>query len=98
MTRFRLVSGIRPGAPVSFTFNDMQMTGYKGESIAAALLRAGVLSQRVSPRDKAQRGYYCGMGQCWECAVRVEGLNTVRSCMMPVMQGMAISTADEDIS
>ncbi|RJE87407.1 (2Fe-2S)-binding protein [Paracoccus onubensis] len=98
MPRFRHVPGIQPGQPVDFTFNGTAMSGHQGESIASALLRAGILSQRISPRDAGQRGYYCGMGQCWECAVRIDGRRTVRSCMEPLAHGMTIFTADEGIS
>ncbi|WJS85366.1 (2Fe-2S)-binding protein [Paracoccus sp. TOH] len=97
MGDFRLIPGVKPGPIISFTFNGAAMTGHQGESIASALLRAGMAAQRISARDGARRGYYCGMGQCWECAVWVEGLNTVRSCMEPVEAGMVIRTGDEGV-
>jgi len=30
------------------------------------------------------------MGVCWECAVEVEGLGTVRGCMFPVREGLVV--------
>ncbi|MEJ8570444.1 (2Fe-2S)-binding protein [Microbaculum marinum] len=91
----RFIDGIRPaGASVRFTFEGRQMTGFEGESIASALMRAGVQDLRVTARLQEARGYYCGMGICWECAVRVEGHGVVRSCAFPLSEGIAIELAD----
>lgn len=97
MARYRSVTGVRRGAEVTFTFNGQPFTGHEGDTIAGALMMSGVLSQRVSPRDYSRRGYYCGMGQCWECAVHITGLGVVRSCMEPLVAGIVVHSADEDI-
>lgn len=86
----RLIPGIAPGATVGFTFNGEAMEGYEGEGVAAALMRAGIRATRATTRRGEPRGYYCGMGVCWECAVEVEGLGTVRGCMFPVREGLVV--------
>lgn len=97
MARYRSVPGVQRGAEIGFTFDGRALTGHQGDSVAAALMAAGVPSQRVAPRDGGPRSYYCGMGQCWECAVRVQGLNVVRGCMEPLVAGMVLNSADKDI-
>lgn len=97
MASFRSVPGVRRGAEIGFSFDGHALTGHQGDSIAAALLAAGLPGQRVSPRDGDSRGYYCGMGQCWECAVRVQGLGVVRACMEPLVAGMVLHPADKEI-
>jgi len=97
MTKYRQIPGVRPGEPVAFTFNGLPLSGHEGDSIAAALMRAGVTSQRHSSRDNAARAYYCGMGQCWECAVHIDGIGTVRSCMQRLAPDMVLATADKDL-
>lgn len=97
MLKMRLIAGIQPGKTVGFTIDGVDLSGYESESIAAALMRAGLIAQRTSPKSGEPRGYYCGMGQCWECAVRVEGQGVVRSCLHPVAQGIKVHSADKDI-
>lgn len=93
----KLIAGVRPGAPLQFTFDGQTMEGFTGESIVSALLRAGILSQRVSAKRIEPRGYYCGMGLCWECAVRVKGEGIVRGCAFPLRSGLDVRTADESL-
>ena len=63
---------------------------YPGESLAAALLAAGIVRLRYSPRAGTPRGAFCLMGVCQECVVQVDGRNT-ESCLRPVRQGMVVS-------
>ncbi len=58
-------------------------------TVAVALLNAGVFAFR---RDLsgAPRAPLCGMGSCFECRVRVDGVANVRSCLLPVRDGMHI--------
>jgi predicted molibdopterin-dependent oxidoreductase YjgC len=53
-------------------------------------MRAGIIGVRTTPRRQELRGYYCGMGICWECAVAVEGVGIVRSCMFPASDGLVV--------
>jgi len=61
-----------------------------GESLAAALLRAGCLRFRVSCTGQG-RAPLCGMGTCYECQVRVQG-RWVRACLEPVRDGLEVRT------
>ena len=65
------------------------VAAHAGESLAAALLAAGVLRLRDSPRQVAPRGALCFMGVCQECVVRVNGA-TVQACLVRVAAGMDV--------
>ncbi|HEY6630376.1 MAG TPA: (2Fe-2S)-binding protein [Rhizobiaceae bacterium] len=101
MRNARLIPGIAPGTAVSFTFNGQTVDGYVGEGVAAALMRAGIRGTRTTARQPEPRGYYCGMGVCWECTVEVEGMGTVRGCMFPVQEGLVVRSpsvrSEEDL-
>jgi ferredoxin len=97
MPKMRMINGIDAGPSVEFVFDGRTLDAFAGESIASALMRAGISAQRVGWRRQEPRGYYCGMGLCWECAVRVEDEGVVRGCGYPVRAGMRVSTADGDI-
>ena len=82
-------AGIDRGPPLAFTFDARQVDGYEGESIAAALLAAGITALRRSPRDGAPRGAFCWMGLCQECTVVVDG-HRRPACRTPVTEGLAV--------
>lgn len=91
----RLIDGIvPPDETVTFIFEGEALTGWAGEAVASALMRAGILALRRTRIGDEVRGYFCGMGLCWECAVHVQGLGVVRSCSHPVGEGQVISFAD----
>jgi ferredoxin len=91
-TKMKLISGVEPaGQPISFTFEQETFLAYPGESIASALMRAGILALRQTRLGKQPRGYFCGMGTCWECAVHVDAEGIVRSCSFPVSAGLEVS-------
>lgn len=62
-----------------------------GQSLAAALLGAGVRAFRRSPGGEP-RGPVCGMGSCMECRVTVDGIPHRRACLEPLREGMEVRT------
>ncbi|MBI2879566.1 MAG: (2Fe-2S)-binding protein [Candidatus Rokubacteria bacterium] len=62
----------------------------EGESVAAALLAAGLRTFRITDRDQAPRSYYCGMGVCHDCLVTIDGEPNVRACMSRVRPGIRV--------
>ena len=62
-----------------------------GMSLAAALLGAGVAAFRSSVGGEP-RAPLCGMGVCFECRVTVDGMAHGRACLLPVVDGMRVST------
>lgn len=63
-----------------------------GDSVAAALLAAGVGAFRRTARSGSPRGPYCGMGVCFDCLVTVDGAPNRQACLVPVREGMSIET------
>ena len=65
------------------------MEAFSGESVAAALMGAGIWRLRQSPRQRAPRGAFCLMGVCQECAIRIDGA-LQQACLVPVREGMSV--------
>ena len=65
-----------------------------GSSVAAALLNLGVGAFRTSVRGEP-RAPLCGMGICHECRATIDGVPHRRACLVPVADGMRVSTGDE---
>lgn len=63
-----------------------------GDSVAAAMLAAGIVRTRVTARLGEARGPYCGIGACFDCLVTIDGVGNQRACMVEVAEGMAIDT------
>lgn len=83
-----------PRQAVSFTFDGKSLTGYAGQPIAAALLENGVNVFRRTHKTGSPRSLFCGIGQCNDCVVVVNGRPNVRSCVTPLEAGMVIETQD----
>jgi D-hydroxyproline dehydrogenase subunit alpha len=80
------------GRPITLTFDNRPIPAIEGETIAAALSAAGILTLRRTATGAA-RGLHCGMGACWECVVSVDGRIGQRACMTKAADGMDISSA-----
>lgn len=59
-----------------------------GISVAAALCRSGHESTRRA-LDGSARAAFCGMGVCFECRVRIGGVERL-GCLVRVADGMEI--------
>jgi hypothetical protein len=66
-----------------------ELPARRGESLAAALLAAGVLAFRETAVSGAPRGPLCLMGACFDCLVQLEGVPNVQACMVPVRPGLS---------
>ena len=74
---------------VVFRWNDSEIRCRAGETIATALLCAGQLDLRRSPRAGSARGVFCMMGVCQECLIRVDGV-VRQACLTPAEDGMRV--------
>ncbi len=75
------------GKMVSFFFNGQEYKGYEGETIAAALHAAGVKVLSRSHKLKRPRGFFCAIGNCSSCLMKVNGVYNVRTCITPLKEG-----------
>jgi len=64
----------------------------EGEPIASALMSHGILIHRRTHKTGENRGVFCGIGQCNDCVMIVDGIPNVRTCVTAVKDGMSIET------
>jgi predicted molibdopterin-dependent oxidoreductase YjgC len=76
--------------PVRFRFEDQEIEAREGDSVAAALLAAGIGSLKDAPVSGTARGPYCMMGVCFECLVEIDGAGHQQACLAPVRAGMEV--------
>jgi hypothetical protein len=66
------------------------MTARPGDSVAAALLAAGVNRFRDTPVTGTPRAPWCMMGVCFDCLVEIDGIASRQACLTPVAEGMRV--------
>ena len=89
--------GLRRGPQVTVTIDSRQVLAHVGETVAAVLIAEGSPATRAT-RGGSPRGVYCGMGQCFDCLVVIDGIPNTRACMAWVRDGMAISHQDGSVA
>jgi predicted molibdopterin-dependent oxidoreductase YjgC len=78
-------------AAVAVTIDGVPFAAREGDTVAAALLAAGVTAFRTT-WSGAPRAPFCMMGACFECLVTIDGTPRRRSCTVQVAPGMRIET------
>lgn len=77
---------------VSFTFDGETLLAERGDTLALALLAAGLSVFRKSAVGGVPRAPYCLMGVCFECLVTVDGVQNLQSCLIEVREGMIVAS------
>ena len=77
-------------ATVALTVDGKPVTAQAGDSVAAALLSAGIVACRTTPVSGAPRAPYCMMGVCFECLVTIDDVGSRQACMTRVRPGMRV--------
>lgn len=75
---------------VVLTVDGHPIEALKGDSVAAAVLAAGVVSTRTTPVSGSARAPYCLMGVCFECLMDIDGEPNSQACMTLVRDGMVV--------
>jgi predicted molibdopterin-dependent oxidoreductase YjgC len=83
-----------PGDIVCIRVDGKPIEAKRGEPIVAALLAAGIKVNRYTRKRHEPRGVFCGIGQCTDCVMVVNGIPNVRTCITPVEDGMIIETQE----
>lgn len=86
-----ILGTIDKGNRVTFTHDGIELSGYEGEPIAAALKAAGVRVHRHTKKN-TPRGVFCAIGRCTDCVMVVNGKTNVRTCVTPLEEGMIVQT------
>jgi D-hydroxyproline dehydrogenase subunit gamma len=77
-------------AELRFRFEDREVTARQGDSVAAALLAAGLRGMRATPVSGAPRAPWCMMGVCFDCLMDIDGVASRQACMVTVAEGMQV--------
>ncbi|MGQ3215198.1 MAG: (2Fe-2S)-binding protein [Shinella sp.] len=84
------VTPVNRGHAFTISVNGKAVPAYPGETVAGALLAAGMNIFRKTDETGRERGQFCGMGVCYDCLVAVDGRHSQRACMTAVAPGMTI--------
>lgn len=77
--------------PVLF-WNQVAVPFHPGETIAAALLRGGIVCLGATVGGLQGR-YFCGIGNCQACLVCVDGASPVEACLTPAQPEIRLTPA-----
>ena len=80
------------GATLALKVDGREIRARDGDTVAAALLAAGVNHTRTTPVSGAPRAPYCLMGVCFDCLVTIDGVGSRQACLVPVRDGMTVET------
>jgi predicted molibdopterin-dependent oxidoreductase YjgC len=79
-------------AAVRLTIDGRAIDAREGDTVAAALLAAGIDHCRTTPVSGSPRAPYCMMGVCFDCLVTIDGVGNRQGCLVRVRDGMAVAT------
>jgi len=85
----RLLEG---GERVVLRIDGRSVEARKGDSVAAAMLAAGIVRTRMTPGLGMPRGPHCAIGTCFDCLATIDGVGNRRACMVAVADGMTVDT------
>jgi predicted molibdopterin-dependent oxidoreductase YjgC len=77
------------GQDFVFLFEGETVPARRGQSVAAALIAAGTSALRIDEAGHF-KGLLCGIGMCFECRCRINGVPDQRACMTEAEPGMRI--------
>lgn len=83
-----------PEVTRSVTVDNLKVDIPSGATVVAALVAAGKLRTRCSV-TRQPRFALCGIGQCQECRVTIDGKPHQLACRTICRDGMAIATGGE---
>jgi NADH dehydrogenase/NADH:ubiquinone oxidoreductase subunit G len=87
-----VLGDMNSGRWVTIYVDGSPVPALEGEPVAASLYAVGIRITRLSRRYGEPRGPFCMIGRCTECAMTVDGKPNVRTCLLPVRDGMRIET------
>ena len=90
MFKAMLLPAGETGLAVEIFVEGNSVSAREGDTLAAAMLNAGVVPFRQTPVSGKPRAPLCLMGVCFDCLVEVDGAQNVQSCMVQVYPGMSV--------
>jgi D-hydroxyproline dehydrogenase subunit gamma len=80
------------GGRIAISIDGKSVEARAGDSVAAAMLAAGMHHCRTTAVSGENRAPYCMMGVCFDCLVTVDGIGNRQGCLIEVRNGMRIET------
>ncbi len=87
---FKPMTEVAASRTVDFYVDDRLIQANRDQTLALALMQAGVSPIRHSAVSGAPRAPLCLMGVCFDCLVQVDGRANVQACMVKVSAGMKV--------
>lgn len=81
---------------VSISVDSQPLQIGAGYTVAAALLEIDHVQFRRTSRFSTGRSLFCGIGICFDCVVKIDGISDRRACITNVKEGMIVETQDGD--
>lgn len=75
---------------VTIYFQGRPIQAAEGDTVAAALMSAGIRVFRTTEKRHEPRGLFCAIGHCSDCMMIVDGQPNTRTCVTPVKDGMQV--------
>ena len=79
---------------IPFFFNGKKIYGLEGDTIASALHANNIKVLSRSLKYNRARGFFCGIGKCASCLMRVNNVPNVRICITPLAENINVETQD----
>ena len=76
------------GRPLGFSLDGDRLEGREGDTVASALLRAGITTFTRSIKFHRPRGPFCLSGSCGQCLIRVDSVPSLPACRVRLREGM----------
>ena len=83
---------IEDKAEIPIVVDGKTLYAREGETVAAALTANGIRVFRHTAKRHEPRGLFCGIGQCTDCIMEIDGVPNQRTCMTIVREGMVVNT------
>lgn len=77
---------------VRFQFDGLSIEAASTDTVAAALIAAGITAFRTTAVNANSRGPWCMMGVCFDCLVEIDGTANQQACMTLVRPGMQVKS------
>ena len=88
------ILALEPKAEIPILVDGRTLFAREGETVAAALLANGIRVFRHTAKRHEPRGLFCGIGQCTDCVMEIDGVPNQRTCMTIVRAGMVVNTQE----
>jgi len=77
---------------VNIFVDGKKVKAFKGECIASALIASNHNIFRYTKKYRNPRSLFCGIGQCNDCMMIVDGIPNIKTCITEVKEGMKVQT------